>query len=92
MDTKKPMKILNFPVRTGTPPPVRRSIASIEDLLEECRGRQVSLRQDGRRLRESLARLSLLTEDVIRGSERLRHALDRLRACQAGPRPAGPRD
>lgn len=92
MDAKKPMKILNFPVRPRTPPPVRRSIASIENLLEECRGRQVSLRQDGRRLRESLERLSLLTEDVIRGSERLRQALGRLRACRTGARTEGPRD
>jgi hypothetical protein len=92
MDAKKPMKILNFPVRPRTPPPVRRSLASIENLLEECRGRQVSLRQEGRRLRESLDRLSLLTEDVIRGSERLRQALGRLRAFQAGARPEGPRD
>lgn len=92
MDSKKPMKILNFPVRPRTPSPVHRSIASIENFLEECRGRQASFRQDGRRLRESLERLSLLTEDVIRGSERLRHALGRLRACQAGSRTEGPRD
>ena len=92
MDAKKPMKILNFPVRPRTPPPVRRSIASIENLLEECRGRQVSLRQEGRRLRESLERLSLLTGEVIRGSERLRHAIGRLRAFQAGARTEGPRD
>lgn len=92
MESKKPMKILNFPARPRTCAPVRRSLASIETLLEECRGRQAALRDDGRRLRKSLARLSLLTEEVIRGSERLRTALGRLRANPAGPGTPKPRD
>jgi hypothetical protein len=92
MDLKKPMKILNFPARPPRPPAVGRSIASIETLLAECSGRQAALRDDGRRLRASLDRLSLLTEEVIRGSERLRHALLRLRACRVGRGTQAPRD
>lgn len=92
MDPKKPMKTLNFPARPRRPVTVKRSIASIENLLQECRGRQAALRQDGRRLRKSLERLSLLTEEVIRGSESLRQAAGRLRACRPGPRAEGPRD
>lgn len=92
MDSKKPMKILNFPARPRTPAPARRSLASVELLLEECRGRQASLRQDGRRLRLSLERLSLLTQEVIRGSERLRQAAGRLRTCRPGGRTEGLRD
>ena len=89
MDPKKPMKILNFPARPRTLSPARRSLASIEFLLEECRERQASLSQDGRRLRQSLERLSHLTQDVIRGSERLRQAVGRLRACRPGSRTEG---
>lgn len=85
MDSKKPMKILNFPARPRGPAALLKRIASVEILLAECRGRQAEIRNDGRRLRASLDRLSLLTQDVILGSERLRHALRRLRACQVRP-------
>ena len=92
MDSKKPMKILNFPSRPGKPPAVLGRIASVEILLAECRGRQAELRNDGRRLKASLDRLSLLTREVIRGSERLRRTLHRLRACQVGHGARAPRD
>jgi len=92
MDSKKPMKILNFPARAARPPAVSRSIASVETLLAECRGRQAALRDDGRRLQASLDRLSLLTEDVIRGSERLRRTLLRLGACPVTSGTQAPRD
>ncbi|HEV8701656.1 MAG TPA: hypothetical protein VGV60_10340 [Candidatus Polarisedimenticolia bacterium] len=86
------MKILNFPARVPRPPAVSRSIVSVETLLAECRGRQAALRDDGRRLMASLDRLSLLTENLIRGSERLRHTLLRLRNCRVRPGTQAPRD
>ena len=87
MDAKKPMKILDFPVRRRTGPPVRERIASVETLLGDCLGRQAALQQEGRRLQESLERLSFLTRDMVRSTERLRHTLGRLRACHRRLRP-----
>jgi hypothetical protein len=91
MESKKPMKILNFRARPRLAAPLRGNLASIEVLLAECRGRQSALREDGRRLHKSLKRLSLLTEDVIRGSERLRSALGRLSARHPAPGAQKPR-
>ncbi|MBI1949868.1 MAG: hypothetical protein HYS34_00705 [Acidobacteria bacterium] len=86
----KPMKILDFPARRRAGPAVRERIASVESLLGDCLGRQAELQQDGRRLQASLDRLSLLTRDMVRSAERLRHTLGRLRACHPwfGPPPA----
>ncbi len=87
MDTKKPMKILDFPARHRVRRPLREGIASVETLLGDYLGRQAAFQQNGRRLQASLARLSLLTRDMVRSTERLRHTLGRLRACHRGPVP-----
>ncbi|MEK7282931.1 MAG: hypothetical protein AAB249_03905 [Acidobacteriota bacterium] len=87
MGAEKPLKILNFPGHRRTGPPVRERIAVVGTLLGECLGRQAALREDGRRLQASLERLSLLTHDMVRCTERLRHTLGRLREChrKGGP-------
>jgi len=78
---EKPMKILRFPIRPGPGRNVAGRIASVEWLLSECLSRQSSLREDGRRLRASLERLSVLAHDMVRNTERLRRSAGRLRAC-----------
>jgi len=87
MNTKKPVKILDFQARRRVGPPLREQIASVETLLGDYLGRQAAFQKDGRRLQASLARLSILTRDMVRSTERLRHTLGRLRACHRGPGP-----
>jgi hypothetical protein len=87
---EKPMKILRFPVRPGPGRNVAGRIASVERLLSEYLSRQSSLREDGRRLRASLERLSVLTRDMVRSTELLRRSAGRLGACHRRIGPPAP--
>jgi hypothetical protein len=75
------MEILRFPVRPDPGRSVAGRIASVERLLSEYLSRQSNLREEGRRLRASLDRLSLLTRDMVRGTERLRRSARILKTC-----------
>jgi len=76
------MKILRFPVRQDPASSVAERIASVERLLTEWSSRQSDLRENGRRLRVSLERLSLLTGDLLRSTNRLRRSARHLRTCR----------
>ena len=84
------MKILIFPARPGAVAEVAGRLASLERLLSECRERQSSLREDGRRLRVSLERLSSLSRDLLRSTARLRRSAGRLRTCHRRIGPSVP--
>ncbi len=75
------MKILPFPIRPEPGRSVAGRIASVERLLTEYLNRQSNLCEEGRRLRASLDRLSLLTRDMVRGTERLRRSVHILKTC-----------
>jgi len=91
MNDKKPMKVLRFPTPPRRVSPLSEHLASLEILLSRCVARQSALREDGRRLQASLARLTALTRDMVRGTVRLRRTLGRLRACRGRPvYPAAP--
>ena len=82
MNVEKTMKILHFPASRPRRPRVAEHLARVETLLSECRERQSALREDGRRLQASLAKLTDLTRDMARRTARLRLTLGRLRACR----------
>jgi len=84
------MKILIFPARPGALAGVASRLASLERLLSECRERQSSLREDGRRLRVSLERLSSLSKDLLQSTSRLRRSAGRLRTCHPRFGPPAP--
>jgi len=84
------MKILRFPVGPGIERDLAGHIASVERLLSECRRRRSSLREDGRRLQASLDRLSVLTREMLRGTDSLRRSAGRLRACHRRIGPSAP--
>ncbi len=79
MSVENPMKILNFPASRPRRPRVARHLATVETLLSECLQRQLAIREDGRRLQASLARLTVLMRDMVRDASRLRNTLGRLR-------------
>ena len=84
---ERPMRILRFPVPPDRVRDAALRIALVERLLTECLNRQSSLKEEGQRLRASLERLSVLTRDLVRGTESLRRSAGRLRA---GHRRIGP--
>jgi hypothetical protein len=49
----------------------------------KCRDNQTRLRAEGRRLRQALDRLGILSRDLVRSTEDLRRSARRLRDCQA---------
>jgi len=75
------MTLLRFPTVPRRVPGVTRTLASLEALLAECRDRRESLRLERARLLASLGRLRLLSRRMVRGHDRLRRSLGRLRAC-----------
>ena len=75
------MTLLRFPSAPRTFPGVTRTLASLEALMAECRGRRESLRLDRARLLASLGRLRLLSRRMAQGHDRLRRSIGRLRAC-----------
>ncbi|OLD62528.1 MAG: hypothetical protein AUI47_12150 [Acidobacteria bacterium 13_1_40CM_2_68_5] len=87
MNAEKPMKILNFPASRPRRPRVAEHLASVKTLLSECLERQSALREDGRRLQASLARLTVLTRDMVSRTARLRRTLGRLRDCRGRDNP-----
>src|SRR2546428_506027 len=82
MKVENTMKTLHFPASSPQPPRLARHIASVEILLAECLERQSALREDGRRLKASLERLTALTRDMVRGTVRLKRTVGRLRGCR----------
>ena len=77
------MKILHFPARRPIRPPLSESLGSVQALLDQCLERQVSMREEGRRLRTALRRLQGLMGEMQVRQSRLGRSLRRLRAVQA---------
>ena len=80
---EKPMNLLRFPARRPVRSPLAGHLEAVEALLEECRRRQTSMRDEGRRLRGALRRLRVQMGHLALGQSRLGRSLGRLRAVQA---------
>jgi hypothetical protein len=85
MGTRESMKVLSFRPRSKPRGGLRWDLDRLQSLLGECGGRQLRMREEGRRLRDALRRLRRQMGELAIRRARLGRSLARLRNVPRGP-------